>query len=91
MAAPRKYLDEVRERAIRLVRDLVDNRDDAMTVTGACRRVGEQLGINADTPRNWVKPALLDDGERPGLSTNARARLVELRREVRGCAGPARS
>src|SRR5215212_9098197 len=56
MAAPRKYPDEVRDRAIRLVRDLVDSPDDAMTVTGACRRVGEQLGINTDTLRNWVKP-----------------------------------
>ena len=84
MAAPRKYPDEVRERAIRLVRDLVDSPDDdAMTVTGACRRVGEQLGINTDTLRNWVKPALVDDGERPGLTTSDRARLVELEREVR--------
>ena len=40
MAAPRKYLDEARERAVRLVRDLVDNGEDSITVTGACRRVG---------------------------------------------------
>jgi transposase len=52
----------VRERAIRLVQDLVDNGEDPITVTGDCRRVGEQLGINTDTLRNWVKPALIDDG-----------------------------
>jgi transposase len=83
MAAPRKYPDEVRDRAVRLVRDLIDNGEDSITVTGACRRVGEQLGINTDTLRNWVKPALVDDGERPGLTTGDRARLVELEREVR--------
>jgi transposase len=83
MAAPRKYPDEVRERAIRLVRDLVDSDEDMISVTGACRRVGEQLRINTDTLRNWVKPALIDDGERPGLTTGDRARLVELEREVR--------
>src|SRR3954453_11637381 len=83
MAAPRKDPDEVRDRAIRLVRDLVDNGDESVTVTGACRRVGEQLGINTDTLRNWVKQVLVDDGERPGLSTSDRARLVELEREVR--------
>jgi transposase len=83
MAAPRKYPDEVRERAIRLVRDLVDSDEDGISVTGACRRVGEQLRINTDTLRNWVKPALIDDGERPGLTTGDRARLVELEREVR--------
>ena len=83
MAAPRKYPDEVRDRAIRLVRDLVDSGEDGITVTGACRRVGEQLGINTDTLRNWVKPALVEDGEEPGLSPNERARLAELEREVR--------
>jgi transposase len=83
MAAPRKYPDEVRDRAIRLVRDLVDSPDDAITVTGACRRVGEQLGINTDTLRNWVKQVLVDDGERPGLTTSDRARVLELEREVR--------
>jgi hypothetical protein len=40
MAAPRKYRDEVRERAIRLVCDLVDDDPDGMTVTGASRNVG---------------------------------------------------
>jgi transposase len=83
MAAPRKYPDGVRDRAIRLVRDLVDGPDEAMTVTGACRRVSGQLGINTDTLRNWVKQALVDDGERPGVPTGERARLVELEREVR--------
>jgi transposase len=82
MAAPRKYPDEVRDRTIRLVRDLVDGDEEAMTVTGACRRVGEQLGINTETLRDWVKPALVDDGERPGLSISERARLAELEREV---------
>jgi transposase len=83
MAAPRKYPDEVRERAIRLVRDLVDGDENGISVTSACRRVGEQLGINTDTLRNWVKQVQIDDGERPGLTTSDRARLVELEREVR--------
>ncbi len=47
MAAPEKYLDEVWERAIRPVRDLAA---DGVTVT-ACRRVGQQLGIDTDTLR----------------------------------------
>lgn len=83
MAAPRKYPEEVRDRAVRLVRDLVDDPDEATTVTGACRRVGEQLGINTDTLRNWVKQVLVDDGERPGVTTSERARIVALEREVR--------
>ncbi len=84
MAAPRKYPDEVRERAVRLVRDLVDDdEDEATTVTGSCRRIGEQLGINTDTLRNWVKQARVDAGQQPGVTTDERARLLELEREVR--------
>jgi transposase len=64
------------------VRDLVDNGEDS--IGDRCLpTVGEQLGIKTDTLRNWVKPALIDDGERPGLITSDRARLAELEREVR--------
>jgi transposase len=52
-------------------------------VTGACRRVGEQLGINRDTLRGWVKQAQIDAGSRPGVSSDDRRRLVELERENR--------
>jgi len=54
MAAPRKYPEELRERAIRMAIDL---RRDPATRTGALRRVGEQLGINPETLRNWVRDA----------------------------------
>ncbi len=50
MAAPRKYPDELRERAIRLT---VDARKDPANRLGACGRIGEQLGINPDTLRGW--------------------------------------
>jgi transposase len=45
--------------------------------------LGEQLGINTDTLRNWVKQVLVDDGKRPGVPTGDRARLLQLEREVR--------
>jgi transposase len=82
MPAPRKYPNELRERAIRLVLDLVDERDGT-SVAGACTRVGEQLGINPDTLRGWTKQVQIDAGARPGLSTSERQRLTELEREVR--------
>ena len=44
MAAPRKYSDELRERAIRLA---VDARRDPAIRTGALKRIGDQLGINS--------------------------------------------
>ena len=80
MAAPRKYPDELRERATRLA---VDARRDPVTRAGALKRIGEQLGINPETLRNWVTQAEVDDGVRPGTTTDDAARIVELERENR--------
>ncbi|GAB3871961.1 transposase [Terrabacter terrigena] len=80
MAAPRKYPDELRERAIRMA---VDLRRDPDTKQGALRRVGEQLGINPETLRNWVQQAEVDEGHRPGVSTAEAKRIAELEREVK--------
>jgi transposase len=80
MAAPRKYPEELRERAIRMA---VDLRRDAATRTGALKRVGEQLGINPETLRNWVGQAEIDEGHRPGVTTAEAQRIAELERENR--------
>jgi transposase len=80
MAAPRKYPEELRERAIRLA---VDLRREPATRTGALRRVGEQLGINPETLRNWVQQAEIDQGHRPGISTVEGQRIAQLERENR--------
>jgi transposase len=82
MGAPRKYPEEVRERAVRLVHDLVEN-EDGMSINAACRRVGEQLVINMDTLRTWVTQHRIDTGEAPGVFTSERTRLRELERENR--------
>ena len=80
MAAPRKYPEELRERAIRMA---VDLRRDPATRTGALRRVGEQLGINPETLRNWVRQTEIDHGHRPGITTSEAARVAELEKENR--------
>ncbi len=80
MAAPRKYPEELRERAVRMA---VDARRDPVTRPGALQRVGEQLGINPETLRGWVNQAEVDAGRRPGSTTSDAQRLVELERENR--------
>jgi transposase len=54
MPAPRKYNDELRERAVRLVAEtLKDN--PGLAQKRACHQVGEQLGIPGATLRNWFR------------------------------------
>jgi transposase len=79
MPAPRKYPNELRERAVRLVLDVVEK--DGGNVSRACRRIGEQLGINIDTLRGWVKQVQIDGGQRPGVSTAEGARMRQLEKE----------
>ncbi len=80
MVAPRKYPEELRERAIRLA---LEARKDPASRTGACDRIGEQLGINSETLRGWVSQAEVDGGSRLGTSTSDAQRMVELERENR--------
>ena len=81
MAAPRKYPDELRERAIRLV--LEAKADSGASAKGVCRRIGEQLGISSETLRAWVARAEIDAGTRAGTTTDQATRLAELERENR--------
>ena len=44
--------------------------------------MADQLGINRETLRNWVRQAEVDAGQRPGTSTADAQRIAELEREV---------
>ena len=80
MPALRKYPDELRERAVRMVLEI---RAETGTNCGAVVRVAERLGINKETLRGWVNQADVDHGRRPGLSTTDAARVAELEAEVK--------
>ena len=80
MAAPRKYPDELGERATRMA---VELRQDPATKQGAIARVADQLGMNPETLRNWVRQAEIDGGVRPGTTSSDAQRMADLEREVR--------
>ena len=63
MPAPRKYPQELRERAIRLVQEAREE-DAQLPVTAAVMRIGTRVGVNPDTLRGWVKQADIDVGRR---------------------------
>ena len=50
---------------------------------GVVTRVAQQLGIGAESLRNWVRQAEVDRGDRRGTTTEDAQRMAELEREVR--------
>ena len=80
MSRPSRYSPEVRERAVRMVRE---HEAEHGSNWAAIRSMAEKLGCTAETLRRWVRQAERDTGVRPGLTTDERARLKELERENR--------
>ncbi|MFJ4695940.1 transposase [Streptomyces sp. NPDC088766] len=73
MPAPRKYPDELRERAVREVR----------TTGRPIAHVAKDLGIHKEALRGWFRQAEADAGERDDrLTTAEREELKQLRKEV---------
>lgn len=73
MPAPRRYPDELRERAVREVR----------TTGRPIAHVAKDLGVHKEALRGWVRQAEADTGERNDrLTTAEREELRQLRRET---------
>lgn len=71
---PKTYDAEFKARAVRLVRE---HLDDYGSVNAASVAVGAQLGVARESLRRWVSQAAVDAGARPGVST---AEIEEIRR-----------
>ncbi|MFD7169094.1 transposase [Streptomyces violascens] len=78
MPAKRKYPDELRERAVRMVFEI---REQTGVRTGAIARIADQLGVNREAVRSWVRQAEVDGGKRPGTNTADAQRIAERERE----------
>ena len=79
-AGQTRYPSELKERAVRMVRDLqrADPQDK-----NVISRVARQLGVGGESLRTWVKLAEIEEGKRPGMNEAERAELKELRKENR--------
>ena len=88
MARPSKYSPEVRERAVRMVRDQTGEHASQWATIEA---VAPKLGCTSETLRRWVRQAERYGGRRPGVTTDERQRVKELERENRELSARTRS
>ena len=62
---------------------VLDHQGEYPSQWKAIESISAKLSINDETLRQWVRRAETDAGDRPGLSTDERARMRELEREVK--------
>ena len=80
MSRSSRYSPELRERAVRMV---IERREDYKSEWATVTAISKLLGMSPETLRGWVRRTQVDQGTRPGLTTDERARLKALEREVK--------
>ena len=80
MGRQNRFSQEVRERAVRMV---AEHRSDYGSEWEAIRSISETIGCSAEALRTWVRRTQVDAGEKPGTTSDERARMKELEKENR--------
>ena len=80
MTRATRYPPELRERAMRLVRE---HRDEHRSEWAAIESIAKKLGMTPETLRKWLRRDAVDHGQRPGVTSSERERVRELERENR--------
>ena len=75
-----KFSSEVRERAVRMVRDHAGDHTSQWAAIGS---IAPKIGCTPETLRKWVRQSERDQGTRAGQTTAERDRIKALEREVR--------
>ena len=75
-----RYPPELRERAMRLVRE---HRSEHPSEWAAIQSIAAKLGMSPETLRLWLRRDEVDNGRRPGVTSGERERIRELERENR--------
>ena len=78
--SPPKYTAEFRERGVRLFKD---HRADYASDNAAYKAIAPKLGCSHDTLRAWCVRTARDAGNRAGPTSEEKARIKDLEREVR--------
>ena len=74
------YSQEVRERAVRLV---LTSEHEHSCRWATTKSVASKIGCTPETLRSWINKIEVDEGTKPGVTTNQAQRTKELERENR--------
>ena len=80
MTRATRYSPEVRERAVRMV---LEHEHEHSSQWSAIVSIASKIGCTPETLRKWVRRTEIDTGRRGGLTSDERARIKELEREIR--------
>lgn len=75
---PKKVSQEMKDRAVRLV---LEHQQDYPSRTAACVAVGKQMGLGRETVSRWVRQAVIDSGEKPGVTSAELEQIKKLQAE----------
>ncbi len=74
---PKRYDENTKARAVRLV---VDHVEDYASEWEAIRTVAGRLGMSPETLRTWLRQSEVDAGDADGVSTTAAREIRALKR-----------
>jgi transposase len=60
---------------------VIDKRGDYSSEWAALTAISALFGMSPETLRTWLRRTQVDGGDRPGLTSDERARLKQLERE----------
>ncbi len=72
MTRKRRYFQEVRERAVRMV---FEHEREHSSQWATIVSIAEKIGCTPETLRSWVRKAEVDSGRRDGQTSDERDRL----------------
>jgi transposase len=76
---PVRYDQDTKVKAIRLVRE---HAGDYPSEYAAITAVARRLGMAPETLRKWIRQCAVDEGQAPGVSSEAAKEIRELKRKV---------
>ena len=80
MARRNRFSQEVRERAVRM---FSEHRPEYGSEWEATHSIAEKIGCSPETLRTRVRRTQVEAGDRPGVTSAERARMMELEKENR--------